>query len=72
MILSQIRLKRLNAEIDIETAVKKLGISKSMLYKIETGNRSPSTGVIRKMSKLYKCSVDEIFKALKLNKEVKL
>lgn len=67
MKLTPIRLKRINSGIDFENAIEALGISKSMLYKIETGKRSPSKNIILKMSKLYECSIDEIFRALKIN-----
>lgn len=67
MKFTPIRIIRINSGVDIDTAVEKLNISKSMLYKIEIGNRSPSKEIISRMSKLYKCSIDEIFKALKIN-----
>lgn len=70
MKLTAIRLKRINSGIDFENAIETLGISKSMLYKIETGKRSPSKDIIFKMSKLYKCSIDEIFRALKINEKM--
>jgi phage anti-repressor protein len=53
--------------LDTAGATKFLSISKSMFYKIEIGDRSPSKEVIAKMSKLYNCSIDEIFKSLKIN-----
>lgn len=64
MRITPIRLRRLNADIETNQAVEKLGISKSAFYKIEQGYRKPSRDLILKMSKLYKCSTDEIFKAL--------
>lgn len=67
MKLTPIRLKRINSGVDFENAIESLGISKSMLYKIETGRRSPSKDIIFRMSKLYDCSIDEIFMALKIN-----
>lgn len=69
MKLTPIRLKRINSGIDFEKAIEIIGISKSMLYKIETGKRSPSKDVIFKMSKLYDCSIDDIFKAIKINEK---
>lgn len=67
MRITPIRLKRLNNELEVDSAIKSLNISKSMLYKIETGHRLPSPKVIAKMSKLYNCSIDEIYKALKIS-----
>lgn len=69
---SNIRQLRENAKLDTSTAIEKLGISKSMLYKIEQGDRSPSKSLIVIMSKVYKCSIEDVFKTLSLNKnEVK-
>lgn len=66
MKITPIRLKRLNAGIKMEQAIKTLQISKSAFYKIEQGHLRPSGNLILEMSKLYDCSTDEIFKALKL------
>lgn len=65
---SAVRFLRLRAEIDSEEAVQAFGISKSMFYKIELGYRFPSAKVISKMSELYDCSIDEIYKALGISK----
>ena len=62
------RLLRLKSEIDMDKAVQAFGISKSMFYKIELGYRFPSAKVICKMSELYDCSIDEIYKALGVTK----
>lgn len=61
---SAVRFLRLKAEVDIDEAVQAFEISKSMFYKIELGHRLPSAKVICKMSQLYDCSIDEIYKAL--------
>ena len=61
---SAVRFLRLREEIDIDKAVQAFSISKSMVYKIELGYRFPSAKVICKMSELYDCSIDEIYKAL--------
>lgn len=61
---SAVRILRLRAEIELEKAVQTFGISKSMFYKVELGRRIPSTKVIYKMSELYDCSIDEIYRAL--------
>jgi len=67
--MSNIRKLRVNAKFNTDRAVKELGISKSMFYKIELGDRSPSKSLIVKMSVAYKCSIGDIFKALNLNKK---
>jgi len=65
---SPVRFLRLKANIDIEKAIEAIGISKSMIYKVELGYRFPSAKVICKMSELYDCSIDEICKALGISK----
>lgn len=72
MRLSAVRVLRLKAEVDTDKAVQAFGISRSMFYKIESGCRLPSSKVICKMSELYSCSIDEIYKALDLTKSKKL
>ncbi|ADK16707.1 helix-turn-helix transcriptional regulator [Clostridium ljungdahlii] len=66
MKITPIRLRRLNAGIETGEAINKLDISKSTFYKIEQGHLKPSRDLILKMSRLYDCSTDEIFKALKI------
>lgn len=65
MKITPIRLKRLNAGLEMGQVIDALDISKSAFYKIEQGHLKPSGDLIFKMSKLYGCSTDEIFKALK-------
>lgn len=62
--MSVIRKIRLNNNLDTESACEKLDISKSMLYKIETGYRKPSRDLIAKMSNVYGSTIDEIYNAL--------
>ncbi|OOM75115.1 helix-turn-helix protein [Clostridium puniceum] len=64
--MSKIREIRIKSQLDTESACNKLGISKSMLYKIETGYRQPSKTLILKMSQLYQCTIEEIYKILGL------
>jgi putative transcriptional regulator len=65
MKITPIRLKRLNAGVDTKIAAQKLGIKRSTVYKIERGLVKPSRDLILRMSKLYGCSTDEIFKDLR-------
>jgi putative transcriptional regulator len=65
---SAVRFLRLKAEVDVNQAVQAFDISKSMFYKIELGHRLPSARVICKMSELYDCSIDEIYKALNISR----
>lgn len=67
MKLTPIRLKRINAGLDIEQAVEKLKISKSTFYKLEQGHGGvPSAILIKRMADTYGCTTDEIFKDLKI------
>lgn len=68
--MSTIRKMRLNNHLDTESACEKLDISKSMLYKIETGYRKPSRELIAKMSNIYGNTIDEIYNALPSKKMV--
>ena len=58
---------RVNAGVSISQAIENLSISYSMLSKIECNNRTPGASVIPKMAKLYDCTTDEIFEAMKKN-----
>ncbi|MBO8158857.1 helix-turn-helix transcriptional regulator [Thermosyntropha sp.] len=42
-------------------AAKLLGISPGMMYQIEGGSKRPSPEVAFKMTKIFKCSLDDIF-----------
>jgi len=66
MITSGIRKLRIKVGIESSIlAAEQLNISYSMLNKIERADRSPSANLIVKMSKLYRCSIDDIYVALK-------
>jgi len=68
MKITPIRLRRINAGItDIDEAVKALGISKSTFYKLEQGRTIPSSQLIARIAKVYKCSIDDIFKDLRIS-----
>ena len=60
---SKIRTLRLNKGLEPKEATEKLGISYSMLNKIERGDRQPGRNLIIGMSELYGCTIDEIYKA---------
>jgi len=64
--MSGMRELRIKKQLDTECACNELGVSKSMLYKIETGYRQPSRTLILKMSNVYKCTIEEVYKALGL------
>lgn len=67
MKITPIRLRRLNAGVESCEAMEVLDIAQSTFYKLEQGHLKPSTGLIAKMSKLYGCSIDDIFKDLKIS-----
>lgn len=69
MVKSYIRDLRLKAKVDVNEASERLGISYSMLTKIETGYRRPGPKTIIKMAKLYGCSIDDIYKCLDYKEE---
>lgn len=62
--ITPIRLRRLNQKIKADAAIKELDISKSTFYKLEQGHYLPGRDLIFKLSQLYKCSVDDIYKDL--------
>ena len=63
MKVEPIKLRRLKAGyFDREEVANLLGIKESYLGKLERGERTtPSAQLIARMSKLYKCTKDEIF-----------
>jgi transcriptional regulator with XRE-family HTH domain len=52
---------RLRSGYDRETASMLLGISESYLEKIEFQIKKPGRETLKKMSKLYKTTMDELF-----------
>lgn len=62
MKITPIKVRRINLGIATEDAAEMLGISKSHFYKLEQGYRTPSTYLMVRMAKAYKCSVDDIGK----------
>ena len=69
---NEIRQLRVRAGVSITQALEQLNISYSMLSKLERSDRLPGKDLITKMSELYGCSIDEIYKAFDLNKTSKL
>lgn len=57
---------RKRANLSTDEAAQKLGISKSMLYKMEQGCKNPSHKLMKKMSEVYHCSIQELFNALNI------
>ena len=67
MKITPIKLKRINAGLDTNEAVKKLKISKSTFYKLEQGwGGTPSAQLIKRMADAYGCTTDAIFKDLNI------
>jgi DNA-binding XRE family transcriptional regulator len=48
----------------VKEATKPLNISRSMLNKIEQGDRIPGRELIKRMSLEYKCSIEDIYSAI--------
>lgn len=65
MTLKEIRSKK---NIGLTDASKKIGITKTYLYLIEEGQRTPSDKIKLKMSKVYGVSPTTIFLASQLTK----
>lgn len=61
MKITPIKIRRINARLQVDEAIEKLKISKSTLYKLEQGHTGPSTQLIARMARVYKCTTDEIF-----------
>ncbi|MDR3598166.1 helix-turn-helix transcriptional regulator [Clostridium sp.] len=66
MKLTPIRLRRLNLGIESIEAIEALKISKSTFYKLEQGWATPSPQLIKRLADTYECTIDEIFKDLKI------
>jgi DNA-binding XRE family transcriptional regulator len=56
-----IKRLRLKANITIDDAALQLGVSKSHLYKIEQGAATPGIRLAVKMTRLYKCNLNDIY-----------
>lgn len=65
MTLKEIRSKK---NIGLTDASKKIGITKTYLYLLEEGQRTPSDKIKLKMSKVYGVSPTTIFLASQLTK----
>lgn len=52
---------RVNCDLTQEEAAKRLGISKQMLCRYETGKTEPKLSMFKKMCNLYGVNMDDIF-----------
>ena len=55
-----VRAARVNVGLTQKEAAEKLGISESMLYKIEVGESFPRVPLINKMLELYDTHYDDL------------
>ena len=55
--------------LTVDFVAKKLGISKSALYKFEQNQLLPSANILLELRKLYGCTYEEIFSAYELARE---
>ena len=69
---SPIKLRRLNTFLEVEDVAKFLGIKKEAIYKIESGYQKPTISIVVKLSKIYKCSIEDICKDFGIDTEIKL
>lgn len=70
MVMTKARMLRKKAGYTPEEVTEKLGISRSMLDKVELGYKLPGRDLIGKMSQVYKCSIDDIYKAINITNSV--
>lgn len=66
MKITPIKIRRINAGFETAEAAERLNISMSTFYKLEQGHKEPSVKLIARMSKLYKCTADDIFRDFKI------
>lgn len=69
-IKSHLTTLRKRAGMSFEDAIKKIGLSKSMLYHLEAGSKRPGSETAKKISKAYGCTFDEIYAPYFNKKEV--
>jgi putative transcriptional regulator len=67
------KLQELRKEKNLtqEQAARLLTITKEYLSMLENGDRNPSDSLKEKMSKLYNCSISDIFLAISSTKRLK-
>ncbi|WP_283706932.1 helix-turn-helix transcriptional regulator [Clostridium perfringens] len=67
---SPIKLRRLNKSMEVEEVAKLLGIKKEAMYKLECGLRKVTVPIAVKLSKIYKCSIEDICKDFGIDTKV--
>ncbi len=67
---SPIKLRRLNTFLEVEDVAKFLEIKKEAMYKIESGYQKPTISIVVKLSKIYKCSIEDICKDFGIDTKV--
>lgn len=67
---SPIKLRRLNKSMEVEEVAKLLGIKKEAMYKLESGLRKVTVQIAVKLSKIYKCSIEDICKDFGIDTKV--
>lgn len=56
-----IRIRRKNAGMTQEDLADKIGVGRSMLAQIERGSKVPTMILGRKIARIFKCSMEELF-----------
>ncbi len=64
MNITNIRTRRMKLKLSEKEAMEQLQISKSTFSKLEQGRYKPSSDLVIQLSKVYRCTTDEIFKDL--------
>lgn len=69
---SPIKIRRINKSMEVEEVAKLLGIKKEAMYKLESGLRKATVPIVVKLSKIYKCSIEDICKDFGIDTEIDL
>ncbi len=69
---SPIKIRRINKSMEVEEVAKILGIKKEAMYKLESGFRKVTLPIAVKLSKIYKCSIEDICNDFGIDIEINL
>ncbi|MGU8449431.1 helix-turn-helix transcriptional regulator [Clostridium perfringens] len=69
---SPIKIRRINKSMEVEEVAKILGIKKESMYKLESGFRKVTLPIAVKLSKIYKCSIEDICNDFGIDIEINL
>ncbi len=70
--VGELRQVLINKNVEVSKLIRESGISKSYLYQILNGERSPSRDAIINIAIVLKCDLDEINRFLKISEKQRL